>query len=357
MATSSTRFWFMVPLLIAACGGSDAGGEAPLDDGAGQSGVSAGAPAGTAGSAGSAGSANGTSGASARAGAGGTVNGAAGAPTQGTAGASNTAGAAGKSGSAGSSAGGSTGTAGANGGAGAGGGSTVIGPSPSCKAWPAATGSTQKLTATKKVSGSFDGKLQRFVGDGALGSSGQDEGQPALFELADGATLENVIIGSPAADGVHCKGSCTLKNVWWEDVGEDAATFAGSSASQVMTIDCGGAKNASDKVLQHNGPGTMKISNFYVATFGKLYRSCGNCSDQYARHVEITGISAKGGKSLVGVNENYKDSAILKNLLVSSGTVICQKYKGNSSGDEPTTTNSTADGKVCIYQASDVHPL
>ena len=36
----------------------------------------------------------------------------------------------------------------------------------------------------------------------------------------------------PAADGVHCKGSCTLRNVWWQDVGEDAATFKGTAASQ-----------------------------------------------------------------------------------------------------------------------------
>ena len=56
------------------------------------------------------------------------------------------------------------------------------------------------------------------------------------------ATLENVILGNPAADGIHCEGTCTLKNVWWEDVGEDAATLQGSSASQVMTIDGGGAQ-------------------------------------------------------------------------------------------------------------------
>ena len=72
-------------------------------------------------------------------------------------------------------------------------------------------------------------------------AAARSEGQDALFELADGATLSNVIIGTPAADGVHCLGTCTLKNVWWQDVGEDAATFKGTSASQTMTIDGGGA--------------------------------------------------------------------------------------------------------------------
>jgi hypothetical protein len=204
------------------------------------------------------------------------------------------------------------------------------------------------------VSKDFDGKLQRFVGNG-LGDGGQSEDQKPLFELADGATLENVIIGAPAADGIHCDGSCTLKNVWWEDVGEDAATLKGSSSSQVFSIDCGGAKLADDKVFQHDGPGTMKISNFYAQTFGKLYRSCGNCSKQSARHAIISGIDATGGKDIAGVNENYGDTATFTNILVGAGITICQRYTGNDTGAEPPATSAGADGKVCIYQPSDIH--
>lgn len=355
MTKPSVCFWFAVPLMIAACGSTDDAGDGDPDVVAGRSGVSTsgasmgGAAAGSfAGSMSSAGKA--AAGAPGSAGAatsaGGTSNSGGGQSATGG-GSGGVVGVAGKPGAGGAAAGGAPGSAGST--------STTYGPSPSCKAWPAATGSTQKLSATKKVSGSFDGKLQRYIGEGDLGGSGQEEGQDPLFELADGATLSNVIIGAPAADGIHCKGSCTLKNVWWEDVGEDAATFLGTSASQVMSIDCGGAKNASDKVLQHNGPGTMKVSNFYVSTFGKLYRSCGNCGSQYARHVEFSGISATGGKSIAGVNENYKDTATFSNLLVSSGMVICQKYKGNDTGAEPATTSAGADGKVCIYQASDIH--
>lgn len=40
-----------------------------------------------------------------------------------------------------------------------------------------------------------------------------------------------------------------------------------------------------DKVLQHNGGGTLSVSGFTVDTFGKLYRSCGNCDTMYERHV------------------------------------------------------------------------
>jgi pectate lyase len=341
--------------MILACGGSagSAGGSA---NGNGANGGSAGTTAAQGGTTSSGGSPTAVGGSAGVApGAGGTASGGGGTPStggapngsagQGTGGAIGSSGAGGKAGS-----GGVTGTAGSGGATQTG----TYGPSASCKAWPAATGSTQQLSKTMSVSKDFDGKLQRFVSNG-LGDGSQSEGQSPLFELADGATLENVIIGAPAADGIHCLGSCTLRNVWWEDVGEDAATLKGSSSSQVMSIDCGGAKLAADKVFQADGPGTMKISNFYAQTFGKLYRSCGNCSKQSARHVVLSGISAVGGKDLAGVNENYNDTATFSNILVAPGIVICQRFTGNSSGAEPPATGSGADGKVCIYQPSDIH--
>jgi hypothetical protein len=216
----------------------------------------------------------------------------------------------------------------------------------------------QTVSATIKVSGSYDGMLKRFVGAGALGGGGQDEGQDPLFELADGATLKNVVIGSPAADGVHCRGSCTLQNVWWEDVGEDAATFLGTSDSQTMTLDCGGARKADDKVLQHNGPGTMIVRHFYVEDFGKLYRSCGNCKTQFKRQVEFSDIDAKGGKvALAGINTNYEDVAHFKNVTIHDVAMklsVCDRYTGNSSGAEPKMTGSGPDSTHCVYADSDI---
>lgn len=96
----------------------------------------------------------------------------------------------------------------------------------------------------------------------------------------------------------------TLNNVWWEDVCEDAATFKQSSGTSY--VNGGGAKGASDKVFQHNGFGTLAIKNFFVTGFGKLYRSCGNCSNNGgARHVTIDNIVAKDGSVLAGINTNY----------------------------------------------------
>ncbi|KAH7710480.1 hypothetical protein AAVH_22218 [Aphelenchoides avenae] len=125
--------------------------------------------------------------------------------------------------------------------------------------------SSQKVSATIPVSGVRDGGLVRYYADASkLGDGGQAEGQKPIFELADGATLKNVIIGAPAADGIHCKGSCTLENIYWEDIGEDAATFKGGANSRVV-VNGGGAKNGHDKTFQHNGGGSVTIKNFYVS--------------------------------------------------------------------------------------------
>ncbi|MBC7271092.1 MAG: pectate lyase, partial [Streptomyces sp.] len=184
-------------------------------------------------------------------------------------------------------------------------------------AWPTAKGS-KAVSSTISVSGTYDGGYQRFYGSGALGGSGQDEGQDPVFKLADGAVLKNVILGSPAADGVHCTGSCTLQNVWWEDVGEDAATFKGKSSSAVYTVYGGGARKASDKVFQFNGAGKLVVTKFQVSDFGKLVRTCGNCSTQYQnRQVVINDVDVTApGKSIVGINSNFGETAALRNVRI-----------------------------------------
>ena len=78
---------------------------------------------------------------------------------------------------------------------------------------------------------------------------------------------------------MHCQGHCTLEFVWFEDVCEDAISIKEDKAGKESWIIGGGAYHASDKVVQHNGCGTVNIVNFYVNDYGKLYRSCGNVSD------------------------------------------------------------------------------
>jgi hypothetical protein len=226
--------------------------------------------------------------------------------------------------------------------------------------WPKPT-SSRPVGTTIRVKHSFDGRMARFYGIDDLGTNDQDEHQGALFVLDDGATLSNVILGDPAADGIHCNGSCTLNNVWWERVGEDAATFRGKSDSAVMIVNGGGASGAVDKVFQHNGRGTMIIKNFYVEWFGTLWRSCGNCKAQSKRHVVLENITAVAGpksKALAGLNVNYGDVVEFRgtNTLYDRNrqVKVCRKYDGNSSGLEPKEVGEGADSTNCLYDASSV---
>ncbi|MES5824098.1 pectate lyase [Streptomyces sp. RG80] len=217
--------------------------------------------------------------------------------------------------------------------------------------WPTPSSSVP-VSATIPVSGTVDGGMKRYYGSGDLAGDGQEEGQDPIFKLAAGATLKNVIIGAPGADGIHCEGNCTLQNVWWEDVGEDAATFRGGST---YTVTGGGAKKAADKVFQHNGPGTLNISNFAVSEFKTLYRSCGDCSTQYTRKVNLSNIEVTGTGStarLVGINVNRNDVATLRGITIlnDSGRKVipCQKYNNNTAvGTGPDSTN-------CKYSTSDI---
>jgi len=119
-------------------------------------------------------------------------------------------------------------------------------------------------------------------------------------------------------------------------------------------VRCGGARSASDKVFQHNGAGTVTISNFTVETFGKLYRSCGNCGTQYARHVILQDIVARGGDSLVGINTNYGDTADFDRITIYGNIAICQRWVGNDSGAEPSLAGSGSDAQFCRYISSDI---
>jgi hypothetical protein len=225
---------------------------------------------------------------------------------------------------------------------------------PPTGSWPTPTGQTP-VNGTIPVSGVFDGGMRRYC---CIGDGSQEESQDAMFELASGATLQNVIIGAPAGDGVHCSGPCTLRNVWWEDVGEDAATFRGTGSPQFL-VDGGGARAASDKIFQHNGAGTLTIQNFQATNFGTFYRSCGNCSTQTQRNVVIRNVTlTRPGNTVAGINTNYGDTARFSGITIvndaSRAMVICRKYTGNNTGAEPTQVGTGADGTNCIYSSSDL---
>lgn len=228
-------------------------------------------------------------------------------------------------------------------------------PPPPPGNWPTPTGNVNVDGTVAVPASGLDGGMRRYC---CIGDGSQEESQDPMFQLASGATLSNVIIGAPAGDGVHCSGPCTLRNVWWEDVGEDAATFRGSGDPRFL-VDGGGARAASDKVFQHNGPGTVTIQNFQATNFGTFYRSCGNCSSQQQRDVVFRNVTlTRPGNRIAGININYGDTARFSGITIvndpNRSMTVCQKYIGNDDGDEPEEAGTGADGTNCVYSSSDI---
>jgi len=229
-------------------------------------------------------------------------------------------------------------------------GSTPPGGGTPTTTWPTKSGDAGLPNGTIPVSGTLDGGMKRYC---CIGDGGQSESQDPMFEVANGGTIKNLIIGAPAGDGIHCLGTCTIQNVWWEDVGEDAASFLGTGGGTSYVIG-GGARSASDKVFQHNGNGTVNISGFYLENAGKLYRACGNCTNSYKRNVVVDNIIVKSTSVIAGINVNWGDTARFSRITVYGTATICDKYNGAPKGSEPTHVGSGADGVNCFYSASDI---
>ncbi|KPM46469.1 hypothetical protein AK830_g91 [Neonectria ditissima] len=222
----------------------------------------------------------------------------------------------------------------------------------------AAASSVLDAPMTIAAGESFDGGNVMY--DRGTSCTGQEEGgdSDAVFILEQGASLSNVIIGPNQIEGVHCNGGCTITNVWWDAVCEDAFSIKLQEDGETTTINGGGATGAEDKVIQHNGGGTVIINDFTVSDFGKLYRSCGNCDDMPARHVQVSGGSATNGEILVGINPNMGDTASISGVSLSGVEDECIAFEGVTDGSEPTKVGPCSDtgsdtGSVATAASSD----
>lgn len=76
--------------------------------------------------------------------------------------------------------------------------------------FPTAAGESS-LSEPMSVTGTFDGGMVRF--DRGVSCTGQEEGgdSDAVFEVQEGGTLKNVIIGANQREGIHCMGACTIE--------------------------------------------------------------------------------------------------------------------------------------------------
>uniref|UniRef100_H3G640 Probable pectate lyase F n=1 Tax=Phytophthora ramorum TaxID=164328 RepID=H3G640_PHYRM len=225
--------------------------------------------------------------------------------------------------------------------------------------WPTSQGDVYYTEPYTVAAGeTFDGGLKTYQRSD-ITCEGQEESgsSTAVFLVEAGGTLKNAIIGTDQMEGVHCdKHDCIIENVWWDDVCEDALSVKGGSASSVTKVTGGGARNADDKVIQHNGYGTVKIDGFYAETFGKLYRSCGTCGDKQ-RFVSVSNVYAVNPSvSIVTVNDNYGDEATLSNIYISSdddGYTVCAWSQGSEDG-EPTELGDGIKDPLCQYSESDI---
>ena len=259
-------------------------------EGAGAGGASAGRSSAGAGAAGMAGRAG--SDAAAGAGAGGAGSGAAG-------------GAAGDEGGSGM---GGAGMGGGRGGmgAGTGGGSGNAGPAGSGAPPVIGDGGTVNATIIVRAGQTYDGQNKRFRAGAALGDGSQSESQQPVFRVEDGGTLKNVVLGSPAADGVHTYGDVTLTNIVWEDIGEDALTI---KAEGTVVLNGGSARNGDDKVFQVNAASTFRISNFTATNAGKFLRQNGTTTFEVKVFIDRCDISNMD-EAIVRVDPNARQSTV-----------------------------------------------
>jgi hypothetical protein len=91
---------------------------------------------------------------------------------------------------------------------------------------PARSGKIVSLSAPMKISGTKDMGNMEYDRGRPCNSDDDTGSASAVFILENGATLSNVIIGANQLEGVHCKGACTLKNVWFRDVCEGKLSFS-----------------------------------------------------------------------------------------------------------------------------------
>lgn len=290
------------------------------------------------------------------------VAGASGATLNGGASGSSTAGA--SSGGASTAGAGGTTAAGGMSAAGAGGAITPYVPAWAClnPTWPTATGTPVNISSTKNIAKNtvYDGKMALHNGSGsgdfakdcsASGTAAQGT-TDALFELEDGATIQNVIVGNHGADGIHCKGTCTIKNVWFPYVCDDMVTAA-SDSSGTVTIDGGGAKNAHDKLFQDNSHGKFIVQNFYGEKLGKMYRACGagGACGSTKGNATFTNITAIGVDQIAGVTKG-RDTATFSKICTYQTPTVCDQY---DSSDNAVTDGP--DGTTCKYKWTDIQVM
>ena len=225
--------------------------------------------------------------------------------------------------------------------------------------WPTASGSVT-ISGTMSVT-NYDGQMRTVQGNLDNCSNAGQSSTNAIFEVADGGSVSNVIFGTSIGDGIHCLGTCTIENVWFPYICDDAITMLGGSG-KTMTVRNAGFKGARDKVVQHNGNGSTVILDEHLRrdrgqAVPVLRRGLGCGSASAVRTVNATNIYAIGVGQVIGVSSN--DKATLKNICAYRTPQVCHVYQPGSDADAPVGANSVGEGPSanCVYTAAETHAL
>ncbi|TEA19179.1 putative pectate lyase E [Colletotrichum sidae] len=212
---------------------------------------------------------------------------------------------------------------------------------------PTRSGSIISLPAPSIISGSKDLGNREYDRGRSCFTDVETPGGHPVFILENGATLSNVIIGAGQVEGIHCRGACTLQNVWFRRVCEDAITLKGNGD---VLIQGGGAQTAVENIVRHEGKGTVTIKDYTLVDSYRLYRACADCSNNGGpRNVVIDNLQANDVSLLTGINSNFGDVSTVSNSCGMAVMKVCQEFKGVQRGQESPKVTTTAN---CKGQAS-----
>ncbi|KAK1449993.1 pectate lyase A [Colletotrichum melonis] len=212
---------------------------------------------------------------------------------------------------------------------------------------PSRSGSIISLPAPSVISGSRDFGNKEYDRGRSCNTDVETSGGHPVFILENGATISNVIIGAGQVEGVHCKGACTLKNVWFRQVCEDAIVINGNGD---ILVEGGGVRGGYGNTISHLGRGTATVKDLTVIDVNRLYRSCANCVNNGGpRNLVVSNLKANNVKLLAGINSNFGDVATISGSCGTGVAKVCQEYKGVEKGQESPKVTTTAN---CRGQAT-----
>ncbi|GKT72609.1 LOW QUALITY PROTEIN: pectate lyase [Colletotrichum tofieldiae] len=236
---------------------------------------------------------------------------------------------------------------------------------------PTRAGSIISLSAPSAISGSKDLGNREYDRGRSCETDVETPGGHPVFILEDGATLSNVIIGAGQVEGIHCRGACTLKNVWFRRACDFASppptimlryrslvkiirktNFLNQPDSIILNgngnvlVEGGGVQGRAETAVFHKGRGTVTVKNFTAIDSGRLYRSCGDCFNNGGpRNIVVENLKAKNINLIAGINSNFGDTATVAGSCGAGVTKVCQEFKGVNKGQESPKVTTTANCK------------